>query len=160
MTPLFYVIEPSIQGLAPADRLLASCFQIMSASSTAGFNSIPIGQLSSASLTLIIIAMVIGASPSGTGGGVKTTSISVLSGILTSTLRGKKTVTFFGHAIPMVRLLTAVAATTLYIVVFQVGLFLLCLTETCDFIKIMFEVASALGTVGLSMGLTSDLSIL
>lgn len=160
MTPLFYFIEPSIQGLTPVNRLLASSFQIMSASSTAGFNSIPIGQLSSASLTLIIIAMVIGASPSGTGGGVKTTSISALSGILTSTLRGQKTVTFFGHAIPMMRLLTAVSATTLYLVVFQVGLFLLCLTEKCDFIKILFEAASALGTVGLSMGLTSDLSTL
>ncbi|MGQ0793572.1 MAG: TrkH family potassium uptake protein [Deltaproteobacteria bacterium] len=158
LTPLFYLVEPALVGLPTFERLLAAAFQVMTASSTAGFNTIPIGQLSAASLSLIIGAMIIGASPSGTGGGIKTTSISAFGGILVSTLKGNKVITFFGHEVPMFRLMTAISATALYIIVLQIGVFLLTLTEQQDSLKLMFEAASALGTVGLSMGITGELS--
>jgi len=158
LSPLFYLVEPTIQGLPTGERLMAAAFQVMTASSTAGFNTIPIGQLSAASLTLIIVAMVIGASPSGTGGGIKTTSVSALGAILASTLKGNRIVSFFGHKVPMSRLMTAVSATIVYVCVLQLGLFFLSLTESHDYLKIMFEAASALGAVGLSMGITGDLS--
>lgn len=156
--PLFLACEPSLRIMPIRERIYATFFQIMAASTTSGFNSIPIGKLSAASLTLIVVAMVIGASPSGTGGGIKTTSLSVLLGIAGSTLRGRSTVTFFRHQIPPHRVATAVASTMLYISVLAIGVFLLSLTEKQDYLKLIFETASALGTVGLSTGITGELT--
>jgi len=157
--PVLMFCEPEITHLPWPERICISVFQIMTASSTAGFNTIPIGTLSAASLTVIIVSMVIGASPSGTGGGIKTTSFSALLGILTSILRGRTAeVTFFKHTIPPHRLMNAVASVTLYVIVLWSGIFLLSLTEHQDYLKLVFEAASALGTVGLSMGITGALT--
>lgn len=159
-TPLLYFGETSLQVLPPWHRLLASAFQVMSASSTAGFNSIPIGQMSAAGLTILILAMLIGASPSGTGGGIKTTSISALYAILGSVVSGRNTVTFLGHEVPAARLHSAVATSTLYLTILGVGLYLLTLTQSFPFLELFFEASSALGTVGLSMGITGNLDAL
>jgi len=156
--PLFLACEPSLRSMPIGERIYAAFFQVMAASTTSGFNSIPIGRLSAASLTLIVIAMVIGASPSGTGGGIKTTTLSVLLGIAGSTLRGRPKTTFFRHQIPDHRVATAVASATLYAAVLTVGVFLLSLTEKQDYLKLVFETASALGTVGLSTGITGELT--
>ena len=156
--PLFLVCEPSLRAMPIRERIYGAFFQIMAASTTSGFNSIPIGKLSAASLTLIVVAMVIGASPSGTGGGIKTTSLSVLLGIAASTLRARSNITFFRHQIPAHRVATAVASATLYACVLTVGVFLLSLTEKQDYLKLVFETASALGTVGLSTGITGALT--
>jgi trk system potassium uptake protein TrkH len=159
-TPVLVFCEPEIAHLPWPSRLCAAVFQIMTASSTAGFNTIPIGTLSAASLTLIIVSMVIGASPSGTGGGIKTTSLSALLGALISTVRGRtREVTFCKHAIPYHRLMNAVASVTLYVIVLWTGILLLCLSDKKDYLQLMFEAASALGTVGLSMGITASLSV-
>lgn len=156
--PLFLVCEPSLRSMPVRERIYAAFFQIMAASTTSGFNSVPIGKLSAASLTLIVVAMVIGASPSGTGGGIKTTSLSVLLGIASGTLRGRSGITFFRHQIPAHRVATAVTSTTLYMAVLVAGVFLLTLTEKQDYLKLVFETASALGTVGLSTGITGELT--
>lgn len=155
--PLFYLSEPSLRNAGFAEGILISSFQVMTASTTAGFNTVPIGNLAPASLTLLIIAMVIGASPSGTGGGIKTTSVSSCIGIVMSILRGRSTVTFFGHSIPDIRLMTAVASVSIYIGVLAAGVFTLSMAEEQEYIKLVFEAASALGTVGLSMGITGEL---
>jgi trk system potassium uptake protein TrkH len=156
--PLFLACEPSLRSMPVPERLYAAFFQVMAASTTSGFNSLPIGQLSAASLTLIVIAMIIGASPSGTGGGIKTTSLSALLGITASIVRGRPRITFLRHEIPVHRLFAAVATATLYVSSLSVGVLLLSLTEHQDYLKIVFEVASALGTVGLSMGITGSLT--
>lgn len=157
--PVLVFCEPEIAHLPWPSRICAAVFQIMSASSTAGFNTIPISTLSAASLTLIIVSMVIGASPSGTGGGIKTTSFSALLGTLISTVRGRtRDITFFKHAIPHHRLMSAISSVTLYVIVLWSGVFLLCLSDRKDFLQLIFEAASALGTVGLSMGITAELS--
>jgi len=158
-SPVLMFCEPEIAHLPWPKRVCVSLFQIMTASSTAGFNTVPIGALSAASLTVIIVSMVIGASPSGTGGGIKTTSFSALLGLLVSTLRGHaEEVTFCKRAIPLYRLMSAVASVTLYVIVLWSGVFLLSLTERHDYLKLLFEASSALGTVGLSMGITGALS--
>lgn len=158
-SPVLMFCEPEIAHLPWPERICVSVFQIMTASSTAGFNTIPIGTLSAAALTVIIVSMVIGASPSGTGGGIKTTSFSALLGILVSIVRGRTDeITFFKRTIPTYRLMNAVASVTLYVVVLWSGIFLLSLTEHQDYLKLIFEAASALGTVGLSMGITSALT--
>ncbi len=140
-------------------NVLTAFFQVMSASTTAGFNTVNIGKLSTTSLAVLIAAMVIGASPSGTGGGIKSTSISVLLGIVGSVMRGQfKQITFLNKAIPLNRVFTAVASTTTYVFTLIIIVYLLTLTEHFSFMELCFEAASALGTVGLSMGITADLT--
>ncbi|MBN2760742.1 MAG: potassium transporter KtrB [Rhodobacteraceae bacterium] len=158
-TALFFVIEPSVQELEPTERLLASFFQVMTASTTVGFNTVPISELSYAVLMLLFFLMVIGASPAGTGGGLKTTSFAALVGLVRSTLKGRDEVRFFKRPIPPARLQNATSAFAYYMFVAIVSAFLLFLTEAgASFEVVMFEVLSAMGTVGLSMGLTGELS--
>jgi len=155
---LFYFCEPSIKNLNTYDRLLAAVFQVMTALTTVGFNSIPISQLSQASLFLLIIFMVIGASPSGTGGGLKTTTFSAIFGAMRSSIKGTERVYFWNKEVPPARVLLAMANLGFYTGTLIIGCYLLALTDTHDFEKIFFEAASALGTVGLSTGITSQLT--
>lgn len=157
-TPILYFVEPAIAALPWPDRLLAAVFQVGSASTTAGFNTVPIGGLSAASLSLVVIIMVIGASPSGTGGGIKTTGLATLVAVLVSTLRGRRHVMLWGHEIPAGRIATATAAAVLYVGILLIGTWFLAFAERQDFLKLSFEAASALGTVGLSTGITGELS--
>ena len=156
---IFFLTEPSIQGKGFFDKIILSSFQVMTASTTAGFNTLDFSVLSRCVLFLIIIVMVIGASPSGTGGGIKTTSVSAFTGIINSIVRGRDSITLFGSMIPMHRVLSAVAASTVYVGMLTVGVFLLAYTESFEFEKIFFEAASAIGTVGLSTGITSSLGL-
>lgn len=157
-TAILFLGEPSIRALPVGDRLLASAFQTMTASSTAGFNTIPIGGMSAAGLVVVMLAMLIGASPAGTGGGIKTTSVSAIVGNLVSVLRRRDRVIWLGREIPLVRVLFAFAASSLYLIGLCVGVLVLCLSESQEFLPIVFEAASAIGTVGLSMGITGELS--
>lgn len=143
------------------DTLLSAFFQVMAASTTSGFNTVPIGSLAPAALTVLIVAMVIGASPSGTGGGIKTTGISALIGTVASVMRGHpEHITFMKRHIPLHRVFTAAAASFTYIAFLVIAVYCLCLTEKFSFIELCFEASSALGTVGLSMGITSGLTAL
>lgn len=153
-----FFLDPSVRGMPADDRLLASAFQAMTASTTAGFNTIPIAQMGLPALLVILAVMLVGASPAGTGGGIKTTSVSALLANLTSVLRGRDRVVWLRHEIPMARLLLAHAAATLYLGVLAIGVLLLSLTEKHQVFPLIFEAASAIGTVGLSMGLTAELS--
>lgn len=159
-TILVYVLEPRAPGVSAGGHFLRAAFQTVSASSTAGFNSVPIEALRPATLTLIIMVMLVGASPSGTGGGLKTTTISALLATMLSILRGRESVRWLGHEIPPARLMHAVASATMYLLLLALGVGALCVTEPAPFISIVFEAASAIGTVGLSMGLTGELSAL
>jgi len=159
-TVTLFFAEPTLQDRPAAQRLLAAAFQTMTASTTAGFNTVPIGAMSDAGLVVIMIAMLIGASPSGTGGGIKTTSVSTIFANLLSVLRGRQSTIWLGHEIPLPRVLYAFAASSLYLVGLCVGVLVLCFTEHQLFLPIVFEAASAIGTVGLSMGITGDLSSL
>ncbi|MFL4468917.1 TrkH family potassium uptake protein [Tateyamaria armeniaca] len=158
-TLLFFVIEPSVQALPPPERLMASFFQVMTASTTVGFNTHPISTLSFATLIVLFFLMIVGASPAGTGGGLKTTSFAALVGLVRSTLKGRDRIRFFKREIPLKRLQNAAASLSYYLVLTAVALFLLALTEAdVAFEVLLFEVWSAMGTVGLSMGLTGELS--
>lgn len=127
-TLLFFLTEPSVQSLPAHDRLLASFFQCMTAMTTVGFNTIPLGSLSKASALLIVVLMIIGASPSGTGGGLKCTTLSAIFGVMRSALRGEKEVRFWGHVVPIERVWTACASAGFYLVGLVAGAYLLELT--------------------------------
>lgn len=159
-TMLLFLAEPSIRGLSPDKRLLAAFFQAMTSITTVGFNTINIGGISKASLLIVIVLMVIGASPSGTGGGLKSTTFTAILGVMKSAIVGRKDVRFWGNIIPIERILTAVASFGFYLAILVLGVFLLELTENFSFESNLFEAASALGTVGLSTGVTGDISAL
>lgn len=157
-TALFFVGEPSIQALPSYERLTAACFQVMTSITTVGFNTIPIGEISQASLFLIVLLMIVGASPAGTGGGLKTTTFTALFGVIRSSIFGREKVTFWGKEIPEERIRVAIASLGFYAGALILGCYLLALTESQPFEGLLFESASALGTVGLSTGITAQLT--
>ena len=156
-----FLAEPGgLLAETPALRWLAALFQAMTAMTTVGFNTVPIGDLTQGALFIVFLLMVVGASPSGTGGGLKTTTLSAVYAVARSVLRGEREVTYRGLLVPQDRVLAAVASFAFYVAVLTAGLLVLTLTETADFLVLAFEAASALGTVGLSMGMTGDLTAL
>lgn len=153
---LVYFIEPSVQN--SESRVAESFFQAMTAMTTVGFNTISTGNLALPVLLLVTFLMYIGASPSGTAGGLKITTLTAMVSVLKSRLFGQKQITFFNRSIPFERLYVATSTFILYTSIIFLFTFLLTLTEDFEFQGILFEVASALGTVGLSTGLTGQLS--
>jgi len=127
---------------------------------TAGFNIVPISTLAPASLLIVMAMMTIGGSPSGTAGGLKTTTFTCLIATVSSHLFGRKQITFLGRQIPLHRLYMANSTFIFYAMMFFVTLFLLTWTETLPFFDIMAETVAVLSTGGISVGATAQLSIL
>ncbi|MEM7643535.1 MAG: potassium transporter TrkG [Pseudomonadota bacterium] len=158
-TAILFVAEPTYQAMAPEDRLMASFFQVMTASTTVGFNTTPIGALAPAIIVVLFFLMIVGASPAGTGGGLKTTSFAALVGLVRSTLKGRDKIRYIKREIPLERLQTATASLAYYAGLLFLATFLLLLADPgLPFDAVMFEAISAMGTVGLSMGITGDLT--
>ena len=142
------------------EGLKLALFQTMTAHTTVGFNSYDIGSFSPSILLILIILMIIGASPAGTGGGIKTTSITTLYAVTKAILLRRKEVSFFSKQIPVKFILLSLSSFCFYLFLLFVGFWLILLIDgdTFKFEQILFECASALSTVGLSTGITSDLS--
>jgi trk system potassium uptake protein TrkH len=157
-TVLFALDDPVEQAMTPGDRWLTALFQVMTASTTVGFNTVPIGALSASSLFLLTIVMIIGASPSGTGGGLKTTTVTAMWAVMMSVVDRRRQVSFLGKQIPNNRVRFAVANVFFYLLTLAAGIYALALVEKSPLADQMFECASALGTVGLSRGITGSLS--
>ena len=157
-TVLLFLVDGADLGATPAARWLAAFFQAMTAMTTVGFNTVDVAALSQGALFVTILLMIVGASPSGTGGGLKTTTLSAVFAVARSVLRGEPAVTWRGRRIPTDRVLAAVASLAFYGAVLTAGLLSLTLTESLPFLALAFEAASALGTVGLSMGATGALT--
>jgi len=137
-----------------------SIFQSVSAHTTVGFNNYDIGAIDSGGIFILIVLMVIGASPAGTGGGIKTTSISALIAVLTSILKRRERVTFFKKEIPAPNIYLAISSAIFYTFILCLGTWIILMIdgENFAFEKILFEVTSALSTVGISTGITGELS--
>ncbi len=157
---LLFFFDESIVVLPLGERILGAWFQAMTALTTVGFNTLPIGALGPFGVLLTIVLMVMGASPSGTGGGLKSTTITAALGGVWGQLRGQNTPAYLGRRIPEERLLTAFSAVVFYLFIFLMGSALLLMVQGQAFEDILFEAASALGTVGLSRGITGDLTVL
>lgn len=157
-TALLFLAEPTLQSAPPEQRLLSAFFQTMTAATTVGFNSEPIGALAPATLIVLFVLMAFGASPSGTGGGLKSTTAATLWATMISVLKRRSSVRLDKRTVPTERLNQAAASLTFYLLVLCLATFCLLLTETAALEDILFEAISALGTVGLSTGLTGDLS--
>ena len=154
----------TIAGFSVKDKLMAAWFQSVT-TRTAGFNTIDNGKLEINSLLITMILMFIGASPSGTGGGIKTTTLSILANCTRSVLRGKESVIVFKRTIPPPLVLKAIAVVfgsviTVIIATSLITFIEFRLTSSVAAVGILFEVISAFATVGLSMGITASLSAL
>lgn len=155
---LEYSNEKTLQPLSFSGKILASLFQSVTPR-TAGSNTLNIPDLTQSTLLLTIILMFIGASPGSTGGGIKTTTFTTLLGAVWAQIRGKEDVIFYRQRIVYETIYKALTVTVsgLFLVMFIT--ILLTITEHGkDFLMILFEATSAFGTVGLSMGLTPELS--
>lgn len=157
-TVIIYISEPTTRVLNQDIRLMAAFFQSMTALSTVGFNTIAVSGLSTSVIFLTILLMLMGASPSGTGGGVKSTTITAVYAEMISILRGVDKVVFSKREIPEYRRRLATANLSFYVIILCIGIYLLTTTETAELYELIFEAISALSTVGLSTGLTSELS--
>lgn len=159
---VFFLFEfknpASIGGKPLGAQLLASFFQVVSAR-TAGFNTINIGKLTQSSLFFLVLLMFIGASPGGTGGGIKTTTFAVVTAGAFSSLRGRNQVVLFRRRLPegvFSRALTVMLAAIVLVLCSTIGVMIF---EKCSLAEALFEVTSAFGTVGLSTGLTFGLTV-
>jgi trk system potassium uptake protein TrkH len=141
----------TLAGLSVWDRINNGWFQSVTLR-TAGFNSVDIGALQPATITIMIIWMFIGGSPGGTAGGIKTTTAVVLVLALVSAIRGRWIVTFLGRRMSHETVYKAGAVATLGLASVVAGFLALQLTQSMPTGTALFEIVSALGTVGLSTG--------
>lgn len=156
----FWILEVGnvLEGKPLLTQFWISAFQSVTAR-TAGFNTVPIDQLRPATLQLIIGLMVVGACPVSTGGGIKTVTFAVLLLALRCLITGRDRVEIYGRALPQRVLLAALAVAILYALVAALGLFGLVLCDPqMPLRSLLFEVISALSTVGLSTGITAQIS--
>ncbi len=158
-TALFWLAERDgiLQGMEPGQQVLASLFQAVSPR-TAGFNTVDLASLTSAGGLLTIVLMFIGAGPGSTGGGVKVTTVLVCLLTLASYIRGRREVGAFNRRLDEEQIHRAAAGVTLYIALAMTGGFLLLATQPFPLQDALFEVFSAMSTVGLSTGITRSLS--
>ncbi len=155
---IFYFLEGASQVNSVNDRVLTALFQSFTASTTAGFNSVNTGLMSAGSLFITVVLMFIGAGPGSTGGGIKLTTFGVLLISLYNQLTGKKNAAVLKRRISTGTIERATAITLLAALWLIAAVLCLVISEGKEFLTVRFEVASALGTVGLSAGITSSLT--
>jgi trk system potassium uptake protein TrkH len=146
----------ALAGLAPIDRLVNAWFQSVTLR-TAGFNSIGFEALRPPTLALMMVWMFIGGSPGSTAGGIKTTTAAVLLLAVVAAIRGREHAAAFGRRVPHRSVYRAAAIATLGAASALGGVVALLLTQSIAPGAVLFEVISAIGTVGLSLGATAQL---
>ena len=164
---LFFVFEKdfTLSGLPVQNQVLASLFQSITPR-TAGFNTVDIGQLTNATIMLMLVLMFIGGSPGSTAGGIKTSSFALLFLLVWSRWKGSDEVNVFNRTIPkelLTRTVSIIFASIIAVflvvsVVLLAGSTVASPLERRLFVEYLFETVSAFGTVGLSMGVTSALN--
>lgn len=158
-TAVIWLLERdnTLRGLTPLGAFLASFFQAVTPR-TAGYNTLSISSLRGATQFFIVILMFIGASPGSTGGGIKTTTFGTLLIATWSVVRGEIDVGAFERSITQDVIFKALAVTMLAVSLIATVTMILTITEEATFLDILFETTSAFGTVGLTTGITPDLS--
>lgn len=155
-----------LAGKAPDGQLALDAFFQSVSTRSGGFNSIDIAALSNTSILIILGLMLVGGSPGSCAGGIKTTTFAVLLAFIRATLLGRSQVELWGRAVDRPTLVKVMTLFTFVVGMIILGTFLLTLTEV-DLTRqaghglipmLFFETISAFGTVGLSMGITADLS--
>ena len=156
--PALYFFFFEYQSLPLGERILVSLFQSVT-TRTAGFNTTDLTSFSETGQMLMILLMLIGGSPGSTAGGIKTTTIAVLVSSALSVFRKEEDTLLFKRSISEDTVKSAATILLLYIGLFIGGGMIISRLENIPLLPALFETASAIGTVGLSLGITSQLGI-
>ncbi len=153
--------NPNTMGNLPwSGKILSAIFHSVTPR-TAGFNTLPLGGMTVAALFITMVFMFIGGSSAGTAGGVKVTTVGLVIAGVASEIKGKNDIEAFDKRIPMHQIIRAIAIIGLSMGVVVLVIMVLSITESnASFLEIMFESVSAFGTVGLSLGITRELSVI
>ena len=157
--PALYLYLAEYGTLPPQERLLASLFQSVT-TRTAGFNTRDLNSLNDNGKMIMIILMLIGGAPGSTAGGMKITTIIVLVASAFSTFRDSDSTSLFRRTVKNEIIKKAAALFFMYSVLFLSAAMIISQTEKLPILTCLFETASAIGTVGLSLGITPSLSFL
>lgn len=157
-TVLLFWLEPSYQQMSWWGRLQAATFQSASALATVGFHTTAMSGLGNSAVFLMLLLMIFGSSPAGTGGGIRITAVAAAVSATWTTIRQRKRVTLANRRIPQHRLNSAFVSIVFYIALVFAGAITVMTLWQGPFDDILFEVVSAVSTVGLSRGITADLS--
>ena len=153
----FYVFE--FGALPPKERVLASLFQAVTPR-TAGFNTVELTRLSDAGQSITVALMLTGGSPGSTAGGMKTTTVAVLFAAAVSTFQREEYPHFFRRRIDDDVVKNAATILLMYLTLFFFGGLIISISEGLPMLTCLFEAASAVGTVGLTLGITPGLGTL
>lgn len=156
---LEYSNPGTLGGLTFKEKIYAAMFQSVSPR-TAGFNTIPLSELTDTSKLFTLLLMFIGGSPAGTAGGIKTVTIGVLALCAYSTIKGNEQTVVFKRRIPFNIISRALTIVMIGISVVFISVGCLSLSEDFSFMEILFETVSAFATVGTTLGITSYLSFI
>lgn len=146
------------EELSEGRRIIISLFQVVTPR-TAGFNTIDLGRLSEAGQALMMLLMLTGGAPGSTAGGMKITTIAVLVMIMVSVFRRKEEANCFGRRIPEDTVKFAATILLMYFLLFTAGGIVISISEGLPMLTCLFETASAIGTVGLTLGITPGLGV-
>ncbi|MBQ8796343.1 MAG: Trk family potassium uptake protein [Clostridia bacterium] len=159
-TVLFYVFERDgvLASMPEHKRWLVSFFQSVT-SRTAGFNTADLSGISHSTLVIFCILMFIGGSPGSTAGGVKTTTFAILVFSAVASARRSNYITVFKKRLEEKTARQASAVVVTYVLALAAAIMVMCAVEPFSLTSIVFEAVSAMGTVGVTMGITSELSV-
>jgi trk system potassium uptake protein TrkH len=147
---------PAFAELTPLEQVMASVFN-SAATRSAGMNTVPLPLLGQATQALFVVLMFIGSSPSSTGGGIKTITVATSYLMLVALFRGEREIQVYRRTIAKDLVVRAFVVIVLAATVVFVATFLLALFDRHDVFVLLFEVVSAFGTVGFSLGITAQL---
>ena len=156
LIPIIFFFTCDLKNLSAGNRLLAAAFQSVT-TRTAGFNTIDISKMSEASKAVMILLMLIGGSPGSTAGGMKTTTFTVLLLNAIATFRSQENAGAFGRRLEYHVIKNAATIAILYFTLFFCGGLAISVYEELPLLDCLYEAASAVGTVGLTLGITPKL---
>ncbi len=156
--PAFYFFFFEFSGTSMGERIWSSLFQSVTPR-TAGFNTVNLTLISETGLAIMIILMLIGGSPGSTAGGMKTTTLAVMVSTAISVFRRREHTHFFGRRIEGQTIRNAATIWMMYLTLFLAGGFIISRVEGLPLLTCLYETASAIGTVGLTLGITPELGV-
>ena len=158
IVPALYFFFFDLNNLPIKQRILSSLFQSVT-TRTAGFNTVDLTALQEPSIATMIVLMIIGGSPGSTAGGIKTTTVAVLIANSLATFGRKDSSHFFKRRIDNQVVKNASTILIMYLVLSFTGAVAISTAEKIPFLKCLFETSSAIGTVGLTLGITPELGL-
>lgn len=157
--PAFFFFFRDFADMPMKERIFSSLFQAVTPR-TAGFNTVDLTTMTEDGLGIVIALMLVGGSPGSTAGGMKTTTLAVLIANALACFRRKEDAQMFGRRIENSTVKNAATIFMMYIVFFFGGAIVISAVEDLSFSTCLFETASAIGTVGLTLGITPGLGVI